>query len=137
VPARELDNIAALQHVGEPPDSLEIEKLFGAGVEWPDTVDDSLLYFNDPEVRALGVPGGGAVAWMPIPCALLRRGQQPRRRLCRADHLAALLKVPNNILGEPLHDPFFLIQRRVLLAQRVLKGWRHGTLQPIIRQALE
>ncbi len=62
VPAQEQDNIAALQHVGEPPDSLEIEKLFGAGVEWPDTVDDSLLYFNDPEVRALGVPGGGAVA---------------------------------------------------------------------------
>ena len=55
----------------------------------------------------------------------------------RADHLAALLKVPNNALGEPLHDLLFLIQRRVLLAQRVLKGWRHCALQSLIRQALE
>jgi len=45
----------------------------------------------------------------PAVCALLRRGQQSRRRL--ADHLVALLKVANNALGEPLHDPLFLIQR--------------------------
>jgi len=62
VPVHEQGDITTLQHVGEPPTSVELEKLFGSAIEWPDTVDDSLLSFNDPDVRALGVPGGGAVA---------------------------------------------------------------------------
>jgi CubicO group peptidase (beta-lactamase class C family) len=61
VPVAEQGDIAPLQHVGEPPTPEELEKLFGSAIEWPDTVDDSLLAFNDPQVRALGVPGGGAV----------------------------------------------------------------------------
>ena len=62
VPLAEQGDIAALQQVGEPPQPAELEKLFGSAVEWPDTVDDALLSFNDPAVRALGVPGAGAVA---------------------------------------------------------------------------
>jgi CubicO group peptidase (beta-lactamase class C family) len=62
VPAGEQGNIATLQQVGEPPLPAELEKVFGSAIEWPDTVDDSLLAFNDAEVRALGVPGAGAVA---------------------------------------------------------------------------
>jgi CubicO group peptidase (beta-lactamase class C family) len=62
VPEDEQGDIATLQHVGEPPTSQELRDLLGSAIEWPNTVDDSLLMFNDPEVRALGVPGGGAVA---------------------------------------------------------------------------
>jgi len=62
VPPGEQDDIAVLRRVGEPPQAAELEKLFGSAVEWPGTLDDSLLSFNDPEVRALGVPGGGGVA---------------------------------------------------------------------------
>lgn len=62
VPVAEQGDIAMLQQVGEPPGAQELKELFGAGIEWPNTVDDSLLSFNTPEVRALGVPGGGAVS---------------------------------------------------------------------------
>lgn len=62
VPATEQYDIAALQHVGQPPTSKEMRDLFGSAIEWPNTVDHSLLMFNEPEVRALGVPGGGAVS---------------------------------------------------------------------------
>jgi CubicO group peptidase (beta-lactamase class C family) len=62
VPRAEQGDIAMLQQVGEPPAAQELKQLFGADIEWPNTVDDSLLQFNEPEVRALGVPGGGAVS---------------------------------------------------------------------------
>jgi CubicO group peptidase (beta-lactamase class C family) len=60
VPTQEQGDIATLQHVGEPPTSKELRDLFGDATEWSNTLDHSLLMFNDPEVRALGVPGGGA-----------------------------------------------------------------------------
>ena len=36
--------------------------MLGAEIARPDTTDDSMLVFNEPEARAVGVPGGGAVA---------------------------------------------------------------------------
>lgn len=56
------DGIAPLMHVGEPPTPDELLAVFGSAVDWPDTKDESLLVFNEPAVRELGVPGGGAVA---------------------------------------------------------------------------
>ncbi len=61
VPEDEQADIATLCHVGEPPNAQEMEKLFGSAIDWPDTRDDFLLKFNEPAVRALGVPGGGAI----------------------------------------------------------------------------
>ena len=55
-------DIAPLQCVGTPPTSAEIQALFGSARDWRNAVDQSLLMFNEPEVRALGVPGGGAVS---------------------------------------------------------------------------
>lgn len=62
VPSDEQGDIATLQHVGEPPADDELKALFGSAIDWPDMVDDSLLAFNQPKVRELGVPGGGAVS---------------------------------------------------------------------------
>ena len=62
VPLAEQGDIATLRQVGEPPAAQELEQFFGAAIEWPNTVDNSLLQFNDPKVRALGIPGGGAVS---------------------------------------------------------------------------
>ncbi len=62
VPAGEQGAIAWLEHVGEPPEPDEIEAQLGMRIDFPATQDDSLLIFNDPAVRALGIPGGGAVA---------------------------------------------------------------------------
>ena len=60
VPAHEQGDIAILQKVGEPPASKEMRDLFEAAIEWSNTIDHSLLMFNEADVRALGVPGGGA-----------------------------------------------------------------------------
>ncbi|CAA0109278.1 Protein flp [Halioglobus japonicus] len=62
VPKAEQADIATLQHVGEPPASEQMRELFGAAIAWPNSVDHSLLMFNEPAVRELGVPGGGAVS---------------------------------------------------------------------------
>ena len=62
VPAAQQGDIATLQHVGDPPSAKELEDVFGMAVEWPDMVDESLLVFNEPAVRELGVPGGGAIS---------------------------------------------------------------------------
>ncbi len=55
-------DIARLRHVGDKPSAEEAAALFGEAVDWPDIADDSLLAFNEPRVRELGVPGGGGVA---------------------------------------------------------------------------
>ena len=62
VPSAQQGDITLLQQVGEPPSSQQLRELLGAAIEWPNTVDASLLQFNQPEVRALGIPGGGAVS---------------------------------------------------------------------------
>lgn len=49
---------------GDPPDPDEMEELFGVrdlGAWVGEVTDDNLLGFNDPSVRAVGVPGGGGV----------------------------------------------------------------------------
>lgn len=64
VPEEEQSDIATLILVGEPPTSEELSRFFGTeiNIRWPDATDDSLLMFNEPQVRALGVPGGGAIS---------------------------------------------------------------------------
>ena len=62
VPVSEQADIAVLEKRGEPVSPDELEKLLGIR-ELPVTevTDDALIGFNAPEVRELGVPGGGGV----------------------------------------------------------------------------
>jgi len=62
VPAAEQGDIVPVELVGEPPAAEELRGLFGRDIEFPMMVDESLLMFNEPAVRELGIPGGGAVA---------------------------------------------------------------------------
>jgi CubicO group peptidase (beta-lactamase class C family) len=55
-------DITSLLPVGIPPTAQELQELFGVAMEWPDIGDKTLLRFNEAETRALGVPGGGAIA---------------------------------------------------------------------------
>lgn len=57
------DGIADLVLVGQPATPDELEAVFGV-TELPATevTDDVVLRFNDPETRAVGVPGGGGFA---------------------------------------------------------------------------
>ncbi|MBK9180589.1 MAG: beta-lactamase family protein [Acidimicrobiales bacterium] len=62
VPEDQQDGVATLVAVGEPATPDELEAAFGVR-ELPATevTPDAMLAFNAPEVRAVGVPGGGAV----------------------------------------------------------------------------
>ena len=63
VPEDEQDGIATLVSVGEPPDPDEVERLFGVReIPLGEVTEEALLHFNEPAVRAVGVPGGGGVA---------------------------------------------------------------------------
>src|SRR5438477_3822443 len=63
IPPGDQDDIAELSLRGEPASPDELEAIFGVP-ELPVTevTDDALLSFNRPDVRAVGVPGGGGVA---------------------------------------------------------------------------
>jgi CubicO group peptidase (beta-lactamase class C family) len=63
IPPADQDGIAELSLCGEPASPDELEAVFGVP-ELPVTevTDDALLSFNRPDVRAVGVPGGGGIA---------------------------------------------------------------------------
>jgi CubicO group peptidase (beta-lactamase class C family) len=62
VPLDQQSDIAELIPVGEPPDREEVAELLGVAIDWPEVDHSSLLRFNEPRTRALGIPGGGAVS---------------------------------------------------------------------------
>jgi CubicO group peptidase (beta-lactamase class C family) len=66
VPADQQGDINDLEVRGEPPTSAEMAAVFGPGVTLEtmqgEVTDAALVGFNRPEVRALGVPGGGGVS---------------------------------------------------------------------------
>jgi CubicO group peptidase (beta-lactamase class C family) len=63
IPTDDQDGIAELSLRGEPAPPDEMEAIFGMP-ELPVTevTDEALLSFNRPEIRAVGVPGGGGIA---------------------------------------------------------------------------
>lgn len=63
VPPEEQDDILTLVQVGEPPTADELEAAWGIR-ELPSSwfSHDQLLFLNDPGVRAIGIPAGGAVS---------------------------------------------------------------------------
>lgn len=63
VPAERQGDVQRLVAVGEPPSPEEIREVLGIdALPVTEVTEDALLGFNDPAVRALGVPGGGAVS---------------------------------------------------------------------------
>jgi CubicO group peptidase (beta-lactamase class C family) len=62
IPQSDTDNIAKLEHVGEPISPDELEKILGIR-EMPVTevTPEALMALDQPERRELGVPGGGGV----------------------------------------------------------------------------
>lgn len=62
VPRDEQDGIAPLVNVGEPPTAAELKAVLGIeALPVTEVTPEALISFNDPEVREVGVPGGGAV----------------------------------------------------------------------------
>jgi CubicO group peptidase (beta-lactamase class C family) len=66
-PSEHQDDVNALVEVGEPPTADEIEAAIGVpGIDLADLegeiTQEALLAFDEPGVRALGVPGAGAIS---------------------------------------------------------------------------
>ncbi len=58
--------VAELTPVGTVPSAEEIEEVFGiSNFELGEVTPDSMVHFNDPAVRAVGIPGGGGIADAP------------------------------------------------------------------------
>src|SRR5436309_297720 len=56
-------DVAELVSVGEPATPDELEKVLGIReIPVNEVTEDALLSFNDPDVRTVGVPGGGAIS---------------------------------------------------------------------------
>lgn len=63
IPVEEQSDIAELQLCGQPATPDELEAVLGIReVPVTEVTDEWLLRFNEPEIRALGVPGGGGIA---------------------------------------------------------------------------
>lgn len=63
LPLDEQDDIASLQLVGEHATSDELMAAFGvSALPATEVTDDAVSRFNEPDVRAVGVPGGGGFA---------------------------------------------------------------------------
>ena len=63
VPAGQQDDIARVVHTGEPATSEELQAVLGvSSIDVGEVTDEALESFNDPDVIALGVPGGGGVS---------------------------------------------------------------------------
>jgi CubicO group peptidase (beta-lactamase class C family) len=61
-PARDVE-VAPLVTVGAPPSAEELMEVLGiAELEMGEVTPEILLGFNDPDVRAVGIPGGGGVS---------------------------------------------------------------------------
>ena len=61
LPSHENDRVLTLEHVG---DALTSEDYARLGVPEPpvtEVTEDAILSFNQPEIRAVGVPGGGGI----------------------------------------------------------------------------
>jgi CubicO group peptidase (beta-lactamase class C family) len=97
------DGIAELELSGEPAPSEELMEIFGVP-ELPVTevTDDALLSFNEPEVRAVGVPGGGGVASAATVALFYQALLHDPDRLWDPEMLADATGRVRNTLPDPL-----------------------------------
>ena len=97
------DGIAELELSGEPATAEELQEIFGVP-ELPVTevTDAALLSFNEPEVRAVGVPGGGGVATAATVALFYQALLHDPNRLWDPEVLADATGRVRNNLPDPL-----------------------------------
>jgi len=97
------DGIAELELAGEPASRDELLEIFGVP-ELPVTevTDEALLSFNEADVRAVGVPGGGGIATAATVALFYQALLHDPDRLWDADVLADATGRVRNNLPDPL-----------------------------------
>ncbi len=106
IPQESQADIEDIVLVGEPATPDELEATFGVR-ELPATeVNDNLaLAFNDPDVRAAGVPGGGGVARARDLATFYQELLHNRAGIWPADGLADWTGRVRNLLPDPMGTP--------------------------------
>jgi CubicO group peptidase (beta-lactamase class C family) len=122
-----------LVSVGELPTPAELEAAFGIAIDLAamqgEVTTANLLGFNDPDVRAVGVPGAGGVCTaadiVTYYQGVLRNPGELWDPATLADALVPILELPDPIMGTPAHR-----SRGLVVAgdppQSVLRGYGHG-----------
>lgn len=106
LPSHENDRVATLSHVGEALTSEDYKRLGMPEPPVTEVTEDAILSFNIPEIRAVGVPGGGglmtASAMALFYQGLLHGGIQGRSRIWEDRTLASALTVISEGYKDPL-----------------------------------
>ncbi|MCE2407496.1 MAG: beta-lactamase family protein [Pseudomonadales bacterium] len=133
LPKSENDRVMTLEHVGDPLTSEDYARL---GVPEPpvtEVTEDAILSFNQPEVRAVGVPGGGgimtAAAMTLFYQGLLIGGAKNGETIWRRDTLDFALNVISGDYVDPLMGHRVNRALGVVVAgneQRNFRGFGHS-----------
>ena len=106
LPSDQNHRVATLEHVGDPLTSEDYAKL---GIPEPpvtEVTEEAILSFNQPEVRAVGIPGGGgimtAAAMTLFYQGLLHGGAKDGETIWQRDTLDFALKVISGDYVDPL-----------------------------------
>ncbi len=103
LPADQNGRVAECMHVGE---ALTSEDYARLGLPVTEVTEDAILSFNRPEIRAVGVPGGGAVtsaADMALFYQGLLHGGAGERRVWTDETLAMARTVCSGDLTDPMY----------------------------------
>ena len=106
LPADQNGRVAECKHVGEPLTSEDYARLGLPAPPVTEVTEDAILSFNRPEIRAVGVPGGGAVtsaADMALFYQGLLHGGAGERRVWTDETLAMARTVRSGDLTDPMY----------------------------------
>lgn len=132
-PADHQGDINTLVSVGQLPTPEEIEAIMGVKIDIADLLGevtvDNLLRFNDPEVREVGVPGGGGISTAADIALYYQAILHNRDKLWDAKVIAAgtepIVDLPDPLRGMPAHR-----SRGLQVAgdppEAQLRGYGHG-----------
>lgn len=133
LPNSENDRVMTLEHVGDPLTSEDYARL---GVPEPpvtEVTEDAILSFNEPDVRAVGIPGGGgimtAAAMTLFYQGLLHGGAKNGETIWRRDTLDFALSVISDDYVDPLMGHRVNRALGVVVAgseQRNFRGFGHS-----------
>lgn len=133
LPASENHRVLTLEHVGDPLTSEDYARLGLPEPPVTEVTEDAILSFNQPDIRAVGVPGGGgimtAAAMTLFYQGLLHGGARDGETVWRRETLDFALKVISGDYVDPLMGHRVNRALGVVIAgneQQNLRGFGHS-----------
>ena len=133
LPTSENHRVLTLEHVGDPLTSEDYARLGLPEPPVTEVTEDAILSFNQPEIRAVGVPGGGgmmtAAAMTLFYQGLLHGGARDGETVWRRETLDFALKVISGDYVDPLMGHRVNRALGVVVAgneQQNLRGFGHS-----------